>query len=732
MEIFRKRPLCMILCMMLGGFALFQKLDGLVTLIVFLVAFLSAVVAFFIRHKTGVFLSVLLFALSLSFLLSHLYFDLWFFADRRLSGEHDIEATVTEIRYAKSYGAVFTVETEPIDDLPASRYRLRVTSSCDTSSLALGDRLSFHAKILPFQGEADDMTLYGDGYSGYVEIDNYTTLFKDDSYPGRRLSAIRTDVGKYIERVGKDAAPLLTALFLGDKSELSATATSDFSRIGISHLLAVSGMHLAVLSAFLHRLLTLCGVGKKFRVSLVSLFSLMYMALTGFSPSVLRAGVMLLISALLFLFAGTADSPTTLSLSVFIICLFTPYAVFDLSLLLSALATLGILAAPKTVGTPKRKNGVLRLIFSCFSSVFLSFFAIGATLAITVFAFGRLSLLSAVSTLIFGFLTEVFMILGVLSLPVGYFLPTEVPLSFLSDLILRLAGRLSDLPSVYIAADFPITEILTVLFTVAFFSFLFFRIRHRRAAVVLLVLLFLSVYASAGVSSRLALAGEQIDYRSDSEKNESISLLSDADVTVLVTAASDPKAITECLQKRHITEIDSLIFISYEKNTPRFLRSLCGKVKVRHVVFPYPDTNDERFLLRSSESVLKEARVPSRYAFEGECLSLGDATVRLLADGNFILSAKGTSLTYVSSDTQKDEIAALRPFLENSETVIFGIGGDGTRKKLSFEPIPSSVRRLLLTSDTVTVGEKAVQAFLSRSGILLNQPKAVSLSEKSP
>ncbi|HBJ18456.1 MAG TPA: hypothetical protein DDY70_01745, partial [Clostridiales bacterium] len=666
-------------------------------------------------------------SLSLSFLLSHLYFDLWFFADRRLTEEYEIEATVTDITYAKSYGGVFTVKTEPIGDAPLSRYRLRVRADTDTASLSLGDHIRFRAKIRSLgdaDGEVSNLSLYAGGYSGYVTIDNYTTLFKDNSYPGRRLSLLRFGVQDYLEKVGGEGSPLLAALLLGDRSDFSGTVKLDFQRIGISHLLAVSGMHLAVLSAFLHRLLLLFGVGKKFRVGITSLFALFYMALTGFSPSVLRAGIMLLLASLLFLFAGTSDSLTSLSVSVFVICLFTPYAVFDLSLLLSALATLGILIAPK----PKEeaKHPIRRLLLSSVIAVFLSFFAVSATLAITVFVFGRVSLLSAFTTLIFGFLVEVFMILGVLSLPFGYFLPTEVPLSFLSDLILRLAGVFSDLPSVYIAADFPLTKILTVILTVAFLLFLVLKIRHRKSAIALLLILFLSVFVSAGISSCLAVSEERVDYRSDGESEECIFVTSDGEVATLLTAGGDSGTVSAYLTERHITEIDSLIFTSYPYRAAFFLRSVTSAVKIRSVTFPIPRTNEERFLLHTVEEILSEARVECRTTAPDATLTVGDTNLRLLSGDGFTLVTPKTKIAYFSRSAEADSTAT-RAALLGAKTIVFGLSGRKTEKTDSFNPQRTSASLILLTKNSVSVSEGDTRVFLARGGRLLNQPTKARL-----
>ncbi len=731
MGIFRKRPLCMILCMMLGGFALFWKLEGIWTLLLFLLVFVAGVVAFLLRHKTGVFLSVLLACLLLSFLCSHLYFDLWYFADRRVSGEREIEATVVEIGYAKTYGATFLVKTEPIDGIPFSRYRLTVHTDSNAADLTLGERIRFRAEILPAEssdGAADDLSIFGDGISGRVEIDNYTSLSKNESHPLRLLSRLRADVYGLLERVGGESVWLLAALFLGDKTGLSGTAKLDFRRIGISHLLAVSGMHLAILSAFLHRLLSLLGVGKKFRIGAVSLFVLFYMALTGFSSSVLRAGIMLLIASLLFLLAGTSDPLTTLSLAVFLLCLITPYSIFDVSLLLSALATLGILVAPKPKEEGKR-HPVRHLILSSVISVLLSFFAVGATLAVTVFVFGRLSLLSAFSTLIFGFLVEIFMILGILSLPFGTFLPTEVPLSFLSKIILRLAGILSDLPSVYLAADFPITELLTLLFSIAFFLFLVLAVKRRRAALLLLLLLSLSVYVSAGVSSRLALSEDGSEYRSDTA-GDCIVTLSDAEVSMLLTPSTAGELPIDTAREHHVNEIDLLFIPSYSAKLPTLLRKLSASVKLRCVVLPMPSDNEERFLLHGIESTLAESRTECRLIPASGEIDCGSATYRLLVrDGKRViltLTAKGEKIAYLSRGAAKEDAETKRAFY-GAGSIIFGSDGTRYRTPYTLDLDAVDAERVLLGSDDVQVSEEKLRAYLARGNFLLLHPEKLRL-----
>ena len=94
---------------------------------------------------------------------------------------------------------------------------------------------------------------------------------------------------------------LLGAILLGDRTYLSGQTSLDFSRIGISHVLALSGMHLAILILGIEKLLSLIGISKKARYIITIILTLAYVALTGFSVSVVRAGIMLIIRSLLHL-----------------------------------------------------------------------------------------------------------------------------------------------------------------------------------------------------------------------------------------------------------------------------------------------------------------------------------------------------------------------------------------------------------------------------------------------
>ena len=97
-----------------------------------------------------------------------------------------------------------------------------------------------------------------------------------------------------------ESGALVSALLLGERDLLPDKLRLDFKRIGISHILALSGLHLAILSLGVGKLLSLLKVKKKARLVIIILFILIYMALTGFSVSVCRAGIMIIVSTCFF------------------------------------------------------------------------------------------------------------------------------------------------------------------------------------------------------------------------------------------------------------------------------------------------------------------------------------------------------------------------------------------------------------------------------------------------
>ena len=164
-----------------------------------------------------------------------------------------------------------------------------------------------------------------------------------------RLLIVRAHlISQYRAHLDRHTAALLAAMTLGDRTEVDSSTRQLFSQSGAGHLLALSGLHLAIL----YSLYTLVVVvparraGRKWYVlsTLLSLVGIWLFALVAGLPiSLIRAALMFSISAVLALFSRNGHGLHSLQLTLLFILLLFPQWLFDLGFQLSCLAVAGIL-----------------------------------------------------------------------------------------------------------------------------------------------------------------------------------------------------------------------------------------------------------------------------------------------------------------------------------------------------------------------------------------------------
>ena len=141
----------------------------------------------------------------------------------------------------------------------------------------------------------------------------------------------------------EETAALLKTMMLGDKSELSSDTKLLFQRSGIAHILAISGLHVALIAGMLEGLLAFLRVKKKDAVLVVIVLVFLYGVMTGMSEATERAVIMITISKLSFLVKRTADMPTSLVEALLIMVILNPDSLFSSGMLMSFSAVVGII-----------------------------------------------------------------------------------------------------------------------------------------------------------------------------------------------------------------------------------------------------------------------------------------------------------------------------------------------------------------------------------------------------
>ncbi len=170
----------------------------------------------------------------------------------------------------------------------------------------------------------------------------------------RAVERLRTHIRNFIEREAHPpSSGIIKALVLGERGDVSEEITEQFTTTGIAHLLAISGDHLGIVaflsfSLFLwlfkrSEFLLLSFSVKKWAAVLTIPLILLYTFIAGAGISVIRATIMVITFFCSIVFSRDRDLLHTLALAAFLILLFSPPSLFDVSFQLSFLAVLSIL-----------------------------------------------------------------------------------------------------------------------------------------------------------------------------------------------------------------------------------------------------------------------------------------------------------------------------------------------------------------------------------------------------
>ena len=540
--------------------------------------------------KNGIVLLVSIAALFIGYL-SQMLYDRHSFSDILAldSGElHHIEARIIDAEAVYSEKSICIVSVTSINEKSA-RGILTLTVKNGEFTPKENDIISCDIKIV----EWADCYLYQQGIAAHAATEDIPkSIGTAKSGLSSTLITWNTALRERLkEGMTKDSANLLSALLLGNREDLAPSVTRDFRRTGLSHLLALSGLHLSILAMFILQILRKIGTPHTISFALLLLFVTFYSTITGFPLSLLRAAGMLLLAELGGLLRLSSDPITSLFASVTIIFLVSPGAVADIGLALSFLATLGILAAlnfmPKQDARASRlRRAITKLGFAIIVTITATLF----TLLLSVLIFGEISLISPLSNLIISPFLHILLLLG----PCALAAPTLFApiIAVFAGATLKIVSFLSSLPGIYIGASHTAFIIISILFSALLIFLLVDTHITKKAlkgcllsgfAVLLITLASCHIYATSRdyVCYRRLVGGEYM------------LLQSDCHVTVVDNGGDSYTASTvkSTLKNRHITEIDTLLITRCTPQTPEFITVLTDAVLV-HKILLCPSTSE--------------------------------------------------------------------------------------------------------------------------------------------
>lgn len=210
---------------------------------------------------------------------------------------------------------------------------------------------------------------YGFSYKNYLLSKNVkTTMFSDDF----KLISSKYSIyllpfylNQYIEEKCPRSKAYIKTFLLADQSDIDQNIKMRINNIGISHLFAVSGLHITLIVFVIQKVLTHMYVTKKGRERFIVAVLVVYLIITAFAPSITRAALMyflLMINKKLKLQLSTLD---VLSIVFFLLMIQTPYYYYHIGFILSFLITFSIITGHELLNF----SGKMKQIFglSCLS-----------------------------------------------------------------------------------------------------------------------------------------------------------------------------------------------------------------------------------------------------------------------------------------------------------------------------------------------------------------------------
>lgn len=732
MAIFRNRPFASAICCFLLVSLIGIRLSASIKLVLLLLSFFIALwftIRSIRRHECGpksFYLILCALGVCIACLQSLLFFDVSVGKFSEKAGEEIvIEGYVCEVGSVSHMNSTFGLRLEEAN---GERTFLKIRLECEyASSLRLGDRVRLRGTVrLPENTDLyhEESAIYSDGYVGIVTCHDYqncTVLDGSKITLRHRILNIQRNLSFRMRQalVGEGGA-LASALFLGDKSHLSDDTVLAFRRGGVSHLLALSGLHISIIIALLDWVMkNILWIKKRYRPILVLIGVVIYLLITGCAPSTLRAVIMLGFLYVSLYIGEDYDGFTTLCMAMLLIFTVAPYSVLDLSLWLSFVATAGIVIFVPAVGEWFRSisedstlpKPLLRVARILLNTLAVGFFANVAILPLSTYLFGSTSVLSIVLTMVLSPLITLALLFSALTLLFPFFTPITFVTSALMKLILAAIEWVGDFSNVVVLLNGSVTVLLVIFLSVLLILFAVIELKKRRW--LLLPLALSLVILAVGYADVLPKDQGIVATYLSTGKDEAL-VLAEGKTAVAVDfssgSATISRQICNTVTNLKCTELQELILTHYHPEATFQIASICAQIKLRNIRMPVPENDDDRAIASRLEEEAALHDVDVCYGTEN--MPLRDTQIqyyralrrndRAESSVLFLLDVCGQRVVYASGSVWEGEIAHLsRDAALSADVFIFGAHGTYTIS-------PSTFFEDLRDTERVIFGSKEV------------------------
>jgi competence protein ComEC len=376
-------------------------------------------------------------------------------------------------------------------------------------------------------------------------------------------------IERYINHNMKESKAYVKTFVLADKTDFEPELLNSVNSLGVSHLFAVSGLHVGMLALFITVLLKKIKIREKIIENTIILILGIYLILTGFTASITRASLMYVFVIMNKRYNLPFSTLDIVSLIFILLMLYHPYYYLDVGFVLSFTMTFVLLLSQNLFD----KENAIKTMFK------VSFIAFVATLPIVANMTRQINLITIIANVVF------IPIITFVILPLTYI---TFLLPFIDRFLSHITFFFEIIVGVFNKIDFLIFRLFfdEILYTIIYYIFFFMMMNHfnnveERNKIILNVTIFLFIISNTHLLNPI----DSINFLDI--KGESTIIIEKFDkCNMVIDTGEEDKydTLISYLDHHHIRRIDYLIISHFHSDHMGEMEDLLKRYKVKNII----------------------------------------------------------------------------------------------------------------------------------------------------
>lgn len=362
-----------------------------------------------------------------------------------------------------------------------------------------GDNIKLKGGTVQSLSEIKD---YSEGYADYLERRRISYTWR---YPDVELIKTNTTGGHWAsaqiqklyialynrvqELFIEPDASIVLAMLLAEKGMILDDIVQQFRKAGVSHILAISGLHIAIIASLIYVIVSWFPIKSWWRTCLVVVFLWSYVLFIGYPMSAIRAASFISVALVFFRLGKLVSLPTALLLTVASITTIKPEAVFDVGFQLSVSAVIGIFVLLFLGGKGGKifvQSNKRVVLVGIYRLILVSMGATLGTWPLIAYHFGSVSMIGVLANLLVVPIVPLVLWMVIVAMICSVvWMPGALMFSFVTHLLIKwllfITQKLSLLPGIFFEDVVISIKVIIIYYTFISLAAVFILWRQKRS-----------------------------------------------------------------------------------------------------------------------------------------------------------------------------------------------------------------------------------------------------------